>query len=160
MAKGLFGGSDEVAAGPRYGDRRIPDDLYDELREATPTPELRNKVNEGVELPIADPAIPGKEVTKRLEADHIVSMDKITRMEGFEKLTKEEQLKILNYEENFTGLSRSANASKGSKSFEEWSIYKKEGIPIDPAFREKMIVLEKDLGIQLQSMIDDILKGR
>ncbi|KMT63012.1 hypothetical protein [Paenilisteria newyorkensis] len=151
---------DEVATGPRYGDRRIPDDLYDELREATPTPELRNKVNEGVELPIADPAIPGKEVTKRLEADHIVSMDKITRMEGFEKLTKEEQLKILNYEENFTGLSRSANASKGSKSFEEWTIYKKEGIPIDPAFREKMIVIEKDLGIQLQSMIDDILKGR
>ncbi|WP_260445284.1 pre-toxin TG domain-containing protein [Listeria booriae] len=151
---------DEVTTGPRYGERRISDELYDELRECTPTPELRNKVNEGVELPMSDPAIPGKEIVKRLEADHIVPMDKITKMEGFEQLTKEEQLSILNYEENFTGLSRSANASKGSKSFEEWTIYKKEGIPIDPVFREKMIGLEKDLGIKLQQMIDDILKGR
>ncbi len=34
------------------------------------------------------PVIPGNEITKRLEADHIVSMDRITRMDGFEKLTR------------------------------------------------------------------------
>ena len=42
-----------------------------------------------------DPALPGKTITKPLQADHIVSMDKITRMEGFDKLTFEQQLEIL-----------------------------------------------------------------
>ena len=52
-----------------------------------------------------DPALPGKTITKPLQADHIVSMDKITRMEGFDKLTFEQQLEILNNPENFVGLS-------------------------------------------------------
>ncbi len=64
--------------------------MYKELRGETPTPQLRDKVNEDISLPMTDPAIPGKEVTSRLEADHIVSMDKIAKMEGFEKLTREE----------------------------------------------------------------------
>ena len=72
-------------------------------------------VNDGVTLPMNDPVIPGNEITKRLEADHIVSMDRITRMDGFEKLTREQQLEVLNYEDNFVGLSKSANASKGPK---------------------------------------------
>ena len=41
-------------------------------------------VNDGVTLPMNDPVIPGNEITKRLEADHIVSMDRITRMNRFE----------------------------------------------------------------------------
>ena len=94
------------------------------------------------------------------ETAHIVPMDKIVRMEGFEKLTKEQQLEVFNYEKNFVGLSKAANCSKGSKSFEEWWIYKKEGIPIDESFREKMIQSEKKLGIELQNMIENLLKQR
>ncbi|WP_199884109.1 hypothetical protein [Anaerosinus massiliensis] len=111
----------------RYGDgkRKISDDLYKKLRRNSPNDEIRNKVNEGIELPIPDPALPGKIIKSRLEADHIVSMDKITRMEGFDKLTYEQQLKVLNNSENFTGLSKTANTSKGSKSYEEWTAYKK-----------------------------------
>jgi hypothetical protein len=55
-------------------------------------------------------------------------------------------------------LSKTANTSKGSKSFSEWTIYKKENIAIDPAFRERMIKKEIELEILLQKQIDQFLK--
>ena len=85
-------------------------------------------------------------------------MNRITRIEGFEKLTKEQQIDILNYEKDFTGLSKSANTSKGSKAFEEWTIYKKEKLPIDANYREKMMRLEKTLESKLQKMVDNFAK--
>jgi hypothetical protein len=116
-------------------------------------------VNEGRIAPFPDEALPGFTVTGRLEADHIVSMDRITRMEGFDKLTFDQQLSVLNNPDNFIGLSRSANASKGSKTFSEWTIHKKSGTPVNPAFRERMIQVEKNLEIQLQREIDDLVKA-
>lgn len=89
-------GTGDIGTQPRYGERRISKELYDELRDGTP-----------------DPAIPGKYITDRLQADHIVSMKNIAKMENFDKLTKEQQLKVLNNEENFLGLSEAANKSKG-----------------------------------------------
>lgn len=91
-----------------------------------------------------------------LEADHIVSMDKITKMENFDKLSTENKLKVLNYEDNFTGLSKSANASKGAKSYSEWTLYKKENIPISQEYRTKMMVKESILEPILQGMIDEL----
>ena len=88
-------GTGDIGTQPRYGERRISKELYDELRDGTP-----------------DPAIPGKYITDRLQADHIVSMKNIAKMENFDKLTKEQQLKVLNNEE-FLGLSEAANKSKG-----------------------------------------------
>ena len=114
-------------------------------------------VNDGITLPMNDPVIPGNEITKRLEADHIVSMDRITRMDGFEKLTIVQQLEVLNYEDNFVGLSKSANASKGAKTYEDWTLYKKTGVPIDPAFRAEMMK-EKKLERLFQGMIDNFVK--
>ncbi|WP_019637142.1 hypothetical protein [Paenibacillus fonticola] len=58
-------------------------------------------MNEGIQIPFDD--LPGKIVIKRLEPDHIVSMDNITRMEGFGKLTERQQLEILNNSENMNG---------------------------------------------------------
>ncbi|MDD9149075.1 hypothetical protein OYT88_10980 [Sporolactobacillus sp. CQH2019] len=66
-----------------------------------------------------DPVLPGKIITKKLEPDHIVSMDKISRMEGFDRLTEKQQLEVLNNPKNFIGLSRTANGSKQDKSYEE-----------------------------------------
>ncbi len=54
----------------------------------------QNSVNEDVSFPIDDPAIPGKIVADSFEADHIVSMDRF-KMEGFDKLTREQQLGTL-----------------------------------------------------------------
>jgi hypothetical protein len=157
------GGKDrahEDMASPRYGERRISDDLYNELRDKTPTQEIRDLVNKDVNLPMEDPALPGKMVTKNLHADHVVSMDKIARMEGFDRLTKEQQLQVLNNPENFVGLSESANTSKGAKSFDEWTLYKKENIPVDPEFRRQMMEKEVNTEKILQQQIDDFNKPK
>ncbi|WP_239693990.1 hypothetical protein [Bacillus cereus] len=161
VAKSETKGTGDIGTPPRYGERRISKELYDELRDGTPTAKLREKVNEGIEDKIGtpDPALPGKYITDRLQADHIVSMKNIAKMETFDKLTKEQQLKVLNNEENFLGLSEAANKSKGSKSYSDWTIYKKEKIEVDPKFREEMIKKEKELEMKLQKQIDDFVEG-
>lgn len=117
-------------------------------------------MNEGVILPIDDPVLAGKKVETALEADHIVPMDKIAKMENFDKLTFEQQVKILNNPENFTALSKSANTSKKAKSYEDWTHYKKGKpgeIEVNPDFRKEMIKKEKELERKIQKLIDDLL---
>ena len=143
---------------PRYGERRISDKEYDELRKHTPSRKIRQKVNENNVIGADDPAIPGKKIEGSLEADHIVSMDKIAKMENFDNLSTENQIKVLNYEENFTGLSKSSNTSKGAKSYSEWTTYKKENIPISMEYKAEMMKKESALEPVLQGMIDGLLK--
>lgn len=76
-------------------------------------------------------------------------------MDGFETLTYSQQKEIANFIKNFIGLSEAANTSKGPKSFADWYVYKKENIPVNPEFREKMILKEKELEIVIQKMIDE-----
>ena len=78
-------------------------------------------------------------------------------MDGFWDLTVENQIKVLNYEDNFVGLSAPANESKGSKSFEEWTRYEKGKVDVDPEFREKMMEQEKKLRPRLQQYIHQLL---
>ena len=150
--------SENIKSGARYGDRRISDVDYNILRRKTPSRKIQKQVNENIDKIIgtADPALPGKTITGTLQADHIVPMDKITRMEGFDTLTKEQQIEVLNYKDNFIGLSEAANKSKGSKSYSEWTTYKKENIEVDSNFRTKMIEKEKQLEIDIQNQIDEI----
>ncbi|MDI6678067.1 hypothetical protein QMA02_19710 [Bacillus wiedmannii] len=75
-----------------------------------------------------------------------MSMDRIASMEVFGNLTEKQQLEVLNNPENFTGLSKSANTSKQSKSYGEWTHYKKgtpDEIEVSPDFRSKMFTREK-----------------
>lgn len=141
----------------RYVGRKIDDALYSKLRHKTPNSSIRDMVNENIDQLIGtpDPAIPGKFITGNLDADHIVSMKKITEMDGFDLLTEAQQVQILNNPENFIGLTKTANTSKGSKSFMEWVTYKKENIDINPEFRAKMIEKESALEKILQKQIDD-----
>ncbi|MHA6533126.1 HNH endonuclease [Paenibacillus sp. BAC0078] len=155
--------AEEVGTSPRYGERRIPDEEYDILREQTPTQELRDRVNKGHDKKsiTKDEVLPGKTFKGAIEADHIVSMDRITRMEGFGDLTEAQKLAVLNNTENFIGLSKSANTSKQSKTFEEWTHYKKgkKGeIEVNPEFRSKMIQIERELERKLQKQIDDFVE--
>ncbi len=79
-------------------------------------------MNAGKIPPFPDEAAAGTDCNQSpLKQDHIVSMDKITRMEGFDKLTRAQQEAVLNNPENFVGLSKTANTSKGSKSYAEWT---------------------------------------
>lgn len=94
----------------------------DRLRSATPTQSIRDAVNEGQpiatpENPVADPWLDGFQRTGRLEADHIVPASHIMDKPGFSQLTNANQKAVLNMPENFHGLSRSANGSRGNKTF-------------------------------------------
>ncbi|WP_232816298.1 hypothetical protein [Chryseobacterium capnotolerans] len=109
---------------------------------------------------MADPALPGLTIDKSLHADHIVSMDEISRMDGFGKLTKEQQITVLNNKGNFKGLSETANTSKGSKSYEEWTEYKKEGIKVDENFRQEMMKKAEEMRTTIQEQINNFLKDK
>ena len=137
--------------------RTISNDYYSELRKKTPNRSLKKIVNEEYENLIKgrlDLAL-RLAITKKLEPDHIVSMNIITRMEGFNRLTKEQQLQVLNNEKNFIGLTRSANASKQDKSFREWERHEGLNIQVNPEFKNKMIEVEEMLERILQKQIDD-----
>nr|WP_251030360.1 pre-toxin TG domain-containing protein [Bacillus sp. ISL-35] len=154
---GVVRGPDKIVSqGARYGERKISDETYAKLRRASPSSKIQREINKNIDdiIGTEDFALPGKIIDKKLHADHIVPLDKIARLEGFEKLTYYQQKEIANFIENFIGLSEAANTSKGSKSFADWYIYKKENIPVNPIFREKMILKEKELEIEIQKIID------
>jgi hypothetical protein len=159
-ALGANGGN--IRLRPASGERTpgISQELYNKLRRRTPSPEIRESVNEGVELPMPDPALPGREITKPLHADHIYSMERLTKEEGFSDLTYENQLKVLNNPENFIGLSETANTSKGSKAYSEWTEYKKGKIQVDEEFRRTMMAREKEVEQILRQQIQDLLKAQ
>ncbi|GGQ66954.1 hypothetical protein [Kitasatospora griseola] len=56
----------------------------------------------------------------RLEVDHVVSLSRITRMEGFELLTAAEQNSLAVRRKNLRLMDASANASKGEHTFATW----------------------------------------
>ena len=150
-----------VATGARYGPRRIPDELYKKLRKHTPSHELQEMARK--ELPIGsdDPLLTGLKVDKPAHADHIVPVDKITRMDGFDKLSEAQQLEVLNNPKNFMASSVSANTSRQSKSFAEWEYYKPgtpEQIKVNEVLRQQLMKKEKILEGELQQQIDDFLK--
>lgn len=151
--------SPEPAARPALnpGDDAVSPERYKALRAKTPSREMQRKVNEGVTLPMDDPALPGLQITSRLHADHIVPMKKITEMNGFSRLNFENQVEVLNHPNNFQALSGAANQSKGSKSFTEWKRYKKGDIEVEPNFRNSMIEKTKIIEKELQQKIQDLL---
>ncbi|PGM95072.1 WXG100 family type VII secretion target [Bacillus cereus] len=89
---------------------------YKDLRKRTPNDRIRKNVN--TDVPKVDPVY-GYEVEK-LEADHVISMKEITEMEGFDTLPREQQIEVLNMDENFVGLGKQTNASKGAKDWSTW----------------------------------------
>jgi hypothetical protein len=135
-------------------------DDYAKLRKKTPPQAIRDMVNEDVTLPMDDPALPGLDITSTLHADHVVPMKEITQMPGFAQLTEDNQLAVLNNPANFVGLSETANTSKGAKSFEEWTEYKKRGIKVDENFRQTMIKKADGLRPQLRKQIADLLAAQ
>ncbi|MFS0901714.1 ribonuclease YeeF family protein [Priestia aryabhattai] len=126
---------------------------YKALRKKTPNNQIRKKVNP--EGPKIDPVY-GYEVQK-LEADHIVSMKEITQFEGFNQLTKEAQIEVLNLEENFVGLGKSTNASKGAHNWSEWRGHSKLG-DVPEEVRQQMLKLEAQAREALKKAIEERLE--
>jgi hypothetical protein len=125
---------------------------YKDLRKKTPSKEIRDSVNP--DGPKIDPVY--KYYVDRLEADHIVSMKEITKMPGFETLTKAKQVEVLNLRDNFLGLGKSTNASKGAKTWADWAGHKKLG-EIPTEIRAKMIEIERLAKIEVQKAINERL---
>lgn len=61
-------------------------------------------------------------------------------MEGFNQLSTEDQLDLLNLKDNFWGLGRSTNGSKSDQNHEEWKTYKGEELNEE----QRALLMEKD----------------
>ena len=138
---------DEGAADP------ITKSEYSSLRKKTPSNDIRKMVNP--EGPKIDPVY--GYATDVLEADHIVPMKEIVDMPGFTQLSREQQIEVLNLQDNFIGLGKSTNASKGAKNWTEWQGNSKLGqVPSD--VRSNMLELESSARTALQKAIEERLK--
>ncbi|WP_121616342.1 transposase [Virgibacillus halodenitrificans] len=130
----------------------VPKDEYKSLRKKTPSNDIRKMVNP--DGPKVDPVY-GYQVDK-FEADHILSMKEITE-NGFSRLTREQQIEILNLRDNFVGLGKSSNASKGSHSWVVWKEHSKMGeVPVN--IRMEMLENEKQARESLKIAIEERLK--
>ncbi|HLP88950.1 MAG TPA: DUF4157 domain-containing protein [Nostocaceae cyanobacterium] len=134
-------------------DEPITPEHYEVLRRSTPNDSIRKMVNK-VRGDKVDPVYGYK--VDNLEADHIVSMKTITEMEGFSRLSTDNQLKVLNNPENFMGLGKSSNASKQDKSWAEWEGHSELG-SIPPEFKARMIGEEQRVQSLLESQIQTLL---
>lgn len=156
-------GQAETSDKPQISGRQVSDAEWESLRGATPNDAIRNQVNAGQPVasrtaPVPDEWLPGMERTAKLEADHIVPADRIRNMEGFGDLTRDQQIQVLNYSENFHGLSRSANGSRGNLSFEGWTMHKRTGTLVNNDLRIPMIETERAMETRIQEMIYDLLR--
>lgn len=131
VASGILGGSgagrkaaaefsdDASKALAKHGDdvastsKGISKEEYKSLRKKTPSQEIRDHVN-NIDGEKFDP-IYGYPV-ETLEADHIVSMKEITEMDVFSSLSDVDKVEVLNLEDNFMGLGKPTNSSKGAKT--------------------------------------------
>lgn len=126
------------------------------VRKGATTKELRDWVNlKGKYVPgMADPALPGRVVTGRLQPDHLYALKKIFQMAGAGDLSEEEMLSIARWKGNLDALSPSANYSKGSLSYAEWQGHLKSGTMVDPALRRTRALREFEAEEELQILID------
>jgi hypothetical protein len=123
-------------------------DTYEALRKVSPSQEIRDAVNpEGKKY---DPVY-GYEVD-RLEADHIMPLKEITEQPGFDKLSFKDQVEVANTPENFMGLGKASNASKGAKPISEWQGHSKLG----PIPKEAQKYLNQRDSIARQAIKDAI----
>lgn len=156
-------GDGDGAPTPVTSGRQLTDEEWAPLRESTPNRANRRVVQSQhpkatPENPVDDPWLPGHVRTSTIQADHIVPAARIRRMDGFADLTHEHQLEVLNFQDNFHGLSSSANASRGDLSFRDWEMYHKGNIPVNPQLRQAMIAEEERLEGVIQGMIYDRIR--
>lgn len=128
--------------------------IRDKVR-ANATTRAQNAIDNVNYLPgMADPALPGKVVLTRLESDHLFALKRILQETGIGELSYEEILYVARYRGNFAGLSKSANASKGAKSFAEWLEHRRSGIKVDPKFRRDMYLREVQAENEILELIE------
>jgi len=89
--------------------------------------------------------------------DHIVSIDQISEMEGFQKLRPAERKMLAVRQDNLIAMDASANFSKGRRP---WSAWKQASTYYDDATKQAMLADEAKLRTTIQNWIKEQVKGR
>jgi hypothetical protein len=93
-----------------------------------------------------------------LAVDHVVPVDEIFRMEGFGRLSRADQLAILDMPENLRLLERGLNSSKQARSLGDWLASDASLAPrVDRARRQALADLETQARSRVQTEISDRL---
>jgi hypothetical protein len=122
--------------------------LYEIMRAASPSSASRaavGRASSGLD------AVTGlRPRTGTLDVDHVLSLNEIVRMNGFEKLRPDRQLEVVNDLKILRAVDSSANASRGARS---WSQWEQAAIHYDPAGIARMRALEDELRIYVAGRI-------
>jgi len=132
--------------------RVITDADYVRLRGKTPTRAIKESVNRVQEKVCW---ICGEDA-EILEADHIVPMYEIARIDGFQDLKERDQIEILNTRENFVGICKPCNASKQHLPWGVWRGHRHRRM--EPDFRMVMELKTRELTPKLLKMVRSIPK--
>jgi hypothetical protein len=146
--------AEQDVAAAELAAERAKVDPRDIMRQAFNGSEERAKVIQGVAVDQV-----GKLKTPPTVAtvDHIVSIKRISEMEGFGKLTVKERNRLATLEKNLIVMDKSANASKGERSWHAWKQY---STFYDEATRDVMAVREADIYSEMQAWITETVRRR
>lgn len=122
--------------------------LYETLRAASPSFAARSRVLGESWGRDAVTSLPPR--TGALHVDHVVPLNEIIRMPGFDKLRPERQLEIVNDVRNLRAIDSAANLSKGDRAFSDWP---QAAVYYDPAGLARMRALEEELRTYLSGRI-------
>jgi hypothetical protein len=114
--------------------------LYEIMRAASPSYRSRSLVLR--EAGTRDAVTGLAPRSGSLDVDHVVPLNDIVRMPGFDKLRPERQLEIVNDVKNLRAIDNLANRSRGDRSWTEWS---QALIYYDAAAITRMRALEDEL---------------
>ncbi|HEU4389792.1 MAG TPA: hypothetical protein VFV34_18445, partial [Blastocatellia bacterium] len=137
-------------------DRKIAESklpLYDKVRAATPTA----KAAEGALKRAAGKDQVSGQTASNLQVDHLNPVKEVTTYEGFDRLSWEQQKTACDLPGNLVVMEGGANASKGSRSWEEWPQW--QDFYKDPAVKARMLALEAAAHIEIKNYIAETLKS-
>ena len=89
-----------------------------------------------------------------LDVDHVVALTEVMDMPGFRRLSPEQQLDILNNPDFVRAIDRSANRSRGNRSWESWP---QASEFYDATALARMRQLEASLRVRIQDRINSLL---
>jgi hypothetical protein len=143
--------------------REVSPEIAKKLRENSPSDTVRKWVNDPSNSQVKFDPVSGKPIdpvygkpVDTLSADHIVPLEEIKQMPGFNKLTYEQQLEVANLKENMMGIDPRVNSAKQDKSWAEFTGHSEMG-SIDPKVKAQLIQAEKDARLALEKAIKNRL---
>lgn len=127
--------------------------LYEIMRAASPSSSARSRVLASANL--RDAVTGTAPRSGRLHVDHVIPLNEIVRMHGFDRLRPDRQLEIVNDLKNLHATDSLSNASRGDWSWSDWP---QALVYYDSTQIEKMRVLEDSLRTYIEGRIRNLLR--